>query len=135
VTDFDITRVFDDPVARIWRYLSAYYPGAVEREKEPDGYTGEGLLILLYDAGGPGAHHHVLSDERVLIEVRHHDQDTASATAREVDALVRDWHNREHGIYNPHPVARPEWSPEGEARIPAYVQTVEFTTRGRPLTK
>ena len=126
---------FDDPVSRAVRYLNGFGLWDVERE-EPDGYTYDGVLVLIHDGGGAGEYSRQLSDTRLTFDVRagpERQRDAAEAASL-VDALVRDWSYREGGVYYRGALSRPTFSPEADRRLPAYVWTVNLAFRGRPLS-
>ncbi|MFJ3030948.1 hypothetical protein ACIP5Z_01695 [Rothia terrae] len=123
---------FDDPVSLAFEYLSEYYPGKIARE-EPEPYDAERLLIIIKDGGGNGVYAHQLTDVRLTFEVRSGDQREAARVASEVDALIRDWSYRKPGVYFRDQLTRPQYMPEPDRRIPAYIWTAVLAFRGHQL--
>lgn len=125
---------FDNPASLAYRYLDKYFPEKVALEEEPDDYD-KSLLIIIKDGGGPGVYAYQLTEARLTFEVRSESIKEAAETASLVDALVREWENRQPGVYLKQQLSRPQYSPEADRRIPAYEWTVNFLFRGHKLAK
>lgn len=124
---------FPDAAARAVRFLRASgFPRTFQ--EEPDGWDADSLLVLVQGAGGSGVYSHQLSDVRLTVEVRSGDQGEAAEAASTLEALLRDWPNREPGVYYRGTMSSPQYDPEPDRRIPAYRWTVVLSFRGSPLS-
>lgn len=130
------TYVMISPVTRAYKYLGKHYPGKVHREEVPDDYKPSDTVVLVRSGGGAGVHSKMLLDARLTFEVRAVTDGVAEKLALEVEALLRDWENRENFVYLRGLHGIPTWDPEPEQRIPAYTWSMEFTFKStQGLTK
>lgn len=121
-----------DPQLEAIKYLSVWFPDI--RVEVPSGWTGDGLLVVVQDAGGSGGYDIVLDDVLLRFLVFHPDQETASSNARTLHGLVKRWGEEHAGVSFRDLIQRPTYDPDPDTGVPAYTMTVRLVFRAETVT-
>lgn len=121
-----------DPQIEAIKYLSRWFPTI--QPETPAGWSWEGLLVVVQDAGGSGDYDVVLDDVMLQFFVSHPDQETASINARDLHGLVKRWGLEHSGVSFRDTIQRPTYDPDPDTGTPAYTMTVRLVFRAETVT-